>query len=418
MNSINQKLKKINKKLNKASRRRKMPLRRIKRVFNLRKRIRRFRRNNRRRMPAAYVRNFRKEFSILRQTGTSMRVRGKDLIYKIPDVVSDQPNTSIITIIPANPAYWTGTRMAAISAGYQNYRPIIFKIHYVPQCAVTQQGNVLGGTVWAMTPNIENIQQTLRTSNGGMLTQCYKNATSNIELGSNLQFNLFRMGGKFDQESNPFIYLGIAIATLDQNSQKINPGYFYVEYEYELKNPIGDTIKYYNSGVTTFNSLEDEYVNESLINCSANNSINVGAIIQKDGTSYTWNDKPVTFNENDVVWYFCNDIINRNQNITISSSELTTYEYDSVTINANTKAYFITDVDEHWILLEINNPTENIQTIYLNQEGSNYKINETTFNRINDAAGELIIHEINNIVSTVEVTKSYYLVDASINIGE
>lgn len=290
-NKIKNKIKKIKTKINKIGRRRQV--------------IASKRRRRLQRMPAAYTRNFRKEFSILRQTGSSMRIKGRDLIYQIPDVLTSLGDYGIMTVIPANPAYWLGTRMAAIASGYQNYRPIKFNVSYVPQCAVTQQGNVLAGTLWSMSPNDKNIQQTLKTSNGGILTQCYKPARSKIALKTNLQFNLYRMGGKFNQESNPFLYIALSIATIDSNGTKINPGYFYVDYEYELKNPIGDTLSYYTSGLTQFENYNEEFVNETLINCSLNN-VNPGAILQKDGDVISWNDKPVQIEAKDYVWFFCN----------------------------------------------------------------------------------------------------------------
>lgn len=300
------KIKNINRRINKIAKK----VKKIKKRRLLNKRQPRFiirnRRRRRRALPAAFTKSFKREFNILRQTGTSMRVKGRDLIYKIPTNLQSNNNTDIITVIPCNPAYWLGTRMAAISAGYQNYRPILFKITYVPQCAVTQQGNVIGGTIWNMSPNDANIQQTLRTSNGGMLTQCYKTFTANIELGTNLQFNLFRMGGKFDQESNPFIYLAMSIGTKDSNNNTIIPGYFYVNYEYELKNPIGDTIKYYNSGLIQNKEKPTIYINQSLINCS-DQKCNIGALIQND-QGYTWNDKNIDINPDSYVWYFCNQI--------------------------------------------------------------------------------------------------------------
>jgi hypothetical protein len=262
-------------------------------------------------MFAAYTKNFKKQFTILSQSGNYMRVKGRDLIYKIPDKLINENNTDILTVIPSNPAYWLGTRISAIASGYQNFRPIKFNVHYVPQCAVTQQGNVIGGTLWAMAPNSDNLQQTLRTSNGGMLTQCYKPGRSIINLRRNLQFNLFRMGGKFDQESNPFIYIALTIGTIDNSQNKILPGYFYVDYIYELRNPIGDSIKYYNSGLIKNQDYKGNYINETLINCSEG-TINLGTTIQKDNNKFYWHEKEVEIPNNSYVWYFSNQILTTN----------------------------------------------------------------------------------------------------------
>lgn len=290
---------------NKSKQTSKTVKRRVKNRRQLGRRRRKIRRNNR--IPLAIVKTFRRKMVVQSKNGTSMTIAGKDLIYKIPDQLVTNGDYSLMTIIPCNPAYWLGTRIATIASGYQNYRPIKFNVHYIPQVASTQQGNVLAGSLWSMSPSKENIQQTLKTSNGGILTQCYVPATSKIELGKNLQFNLYRMGGKFDQESNPFIFVALTIATIDQNGTRINPGYFFVDYKFEFRNPIGDTIKYYTSGLIQQQDYAVNYINETLVNC-ANNEINPGAVIQKDDQTYTWNGKPVTINQNNYVWYFCNDI--------------------------------------------------------------------------------------------------------------
>lgn len=270
-------------------------------MAKFRRKMRRIRYN---RMAAALVKNFKKDFQVLAQTGNTMRVKGRDLVYSIPSNLETNNDTDIITVIPANPAYWTGTRVSAIAAGYQNYRPIKFNISYVPQCAVTQQGNVIAGTLWAMAPSKQNLQQTLRTSNGGMLTQCYNPKTSRVQLRGNLQFNLFRMGGKFDQESNPFIFVALSIATTDSNNNKIVPGYFYVTYEYEFKNPIGNTITYYNSNIVKRRVL-DGYTNVSAINLQQN-SAPLGAILQQDNQNYTYNDDTISLTSDSLLWYFAN----------------------------------------------------------------------------------------------------------------
>lgn len=375
--NINRRITKIAKKVKKIKKRRMLNKRQPRYIIR--------RRRKRRNLAAAYMKSFKREFSILRQTGTSMRVKGRDLIYKIPNSLESNNNTDVITVIPCNPAYWTGTRMAAISAGYQNYRPIIFKVTYVPQCAVTQQGNVIGGTIWNMSPNDSNLQQTLRTSNGGMLTQCYKPFTTNIELGTNLQFNLFRMGGKFDQEANPFIYIAMSIGTKDSNNNNIIPGYFYVHYEYELKNPIGDTIKYFNSGLIQNIQKPNIYVNQTLINCN-DKHVNIGATIQDDDR-YTWFDKEIIIDETSYVWYFCNQLKTENEEpesneLIIPGSILTEVSTTSITQQVG-KTYFLNDLgDGLYTLIEATNTNQNPIVTNVNQisdQGNLYIISEDNF---------------------------------------
>lgn len=289
---------KISKKINKLKRTQN------KKTQNIKRKITRLRRRAKRQMPVATRQTFRKQFYVLRQSNNSMRIRGCDLVYKIPNTLNIT-TSDVMTIIPANPAYWTGTRISAIAAGYQNYRPIKFQVTYVPHCAVTQQGNVLAGTLWSMSPSDENLQQTLKTSNGGMLTQCYVPKTTQVNLKSNLQFNLYRMGGKFDQESNPFIFIALAIATTDSNNNKIVPGYFYLNYEYELKNPIGNTVEYYNSMIT--HKIQTDYANITCVNCSLN-SPPIGSILQFDNGAFHYNDQIINLDADAYVWYFCNKV--------------------------------------------------------------------------------------------------------------
>lgn len=294
---MNSKVKKLDKKVNKRIKRIKRKVRKL--TKNMRKKPRA------RGMYAATTKGFRKDFQVLSQSGNTMRVKGRDLVYSIPTSLSSENDCDIITVIPCNPAYWTGTRISAIASGYQNYRPLKFRITYVPQCAVTQQGNVLGGTLWSMSPNNENLQQTLRTSNGGMLTQCYKSKAITVQLKRNLQFNLFRTGGKFDQQSNPFIFMALSIACVDSNNNKIVPGYFYVTYEYELKNPIGNTISYVNSNLVKKSDQYNNYLNSAAVVCKSS-KISIGSILQVDDGKYFYNEEEKNLEENDFLWYFCN----------------------------------------------------------------------------------------------------------------
>jgi hypothetical protein len=256
---------------------------------------------------------FSKDFRILRQNGTSATVSGRDLIYTIPDTLTAPiQTTQVITIIPANPAYWIGTRIGALAQGYQNYRPLYFEVTYVPQCAVTQQGNVLAGTIWNQAPNNQGLQQTLRTSNGGQLSQCYNKFTSIVRPKSNLQYNLYRMAGQFDQESNPFIYIALAIGCTNANGQKIVPGYFYVTWKYELKNPIGEAIQYYNTGLILYQNIETNYNNKTIVFAGINdNIIATGTTIQleDDGNTVTplYNGSVLIPSESSPVWEFGNN---------------------------------------------------------------------------------------------------------------
>lgn len=220
-------------------------------------------------IPMATNVSVQKYYNIKNLGETAVRIKGCDLIYKIPDTINQLANTSVMTVIPANPAYWLGTRIATVAQGYQNYRPVAMKIHYIPQCPVTQQGNVIGGTFWEQVPSADSLQQSLKTSNGGFLTQCYQPATSLIRMKSNLQYNLYRMAGDINQQSNPFIFIAIAVATKNSSNQMVNPGYFFVEYDYILKNPIGNSTQFANSGLKTIDDQNDDFLANSIcITCA------------------------------------------------------------------------------------------------------------------------------------------------------
>lgn len=287
-------------------------------------------RRGRRNIPAAMRRGFNASFNILERSGTTMTVSGRDLVYPVPNTASDA-NQSVIAVIPSNPAYWTGTRVGTLAQGYQTFRPLQFTVTYVPQVAVTQEGNVIAGTLWNDAPASKALQQSLTTSNGGFMTQCYATKTATVKLRANLQFNLFRMGGQYEQESNPFNYIAIAVGcTREVNGTTINviPGYFYVKWKYTFKNPIGESLTYATSGMSSYEDVDTSSANVSMVylakydpdnepHYKPNPSIPTGAILQverhKDPETGLYNDiipqyngSAVDVDGGDLVWAFTN----------------------------------------------------------------------------------------------------------------
>lgn len=199
-------------------------------------------------MPAAYAAHVRPRFNVSSRTATSAVVSGCDLIYPIPATLAANSDT-IFAMFPANPAYWMGTRISQFAPAYQNYRPLSFRVSYIPQVAVTQQGTVFMGTLWNEAAPTDNIQQSLFTSNGGCLTQCYVPADTTIKLGRNLQQNLFTMNEALNPDTCPFMFLA------GVRGADVVPGYFYVTYTYEFRNPIGSAWAFNTSGLTTIGAL-------------------------------------------------------------------------------------------------------------------------------------------------------------------
>lgn len=205
-------------------------------------------RSQTRAMPAAYAAHVRPRFNVSSRTATSAVVSGCDLIYPIPANLVANSDT-IFAMFPANPAYWMGTRISQFAPAYQNYRPLAFRVSYIPQVAVTQQGTVFMGTLWNEAAPADNIQQSLFTSNGGCLTQCYVPADTTVKLGRNLQQNLFTMNESLNPDTCPFMFLA------GVRGADVVPGYFYVSYTYEFRNPIGSAWAFNTSGLTTVGSL-------------------------------------------------------------------------------------------------------------------------------------------------------------------
>nr|QIJ70130.1 hypothetical protein [Pilk tombus-like virus] len=224
-------------------------------------------------LPAAYASHVRPRFNVQRR-GDSVIVNGCDLVYSIPNVVAtdEQP---IFTVIPSNPAYWLGTRIGQLAPAYMNYRPLSVVFSYIPQVAVTQAGTVFMGTLWNGAPGGQDIQQTLVTSNGGCLTQCYVPADTRIKLGANLQQNLFTISGEINPDTSPFIFLaGVAGAS-------VTPGYFYVTYSYEFKNPIGMSWVYNRQYLDDVDDLSEYSTssNASIVLSSSLNGYGPGTVL-------------------------------------------------------------------------------------------------------------------------------------------
>lgn len=157
-----------------------------------------------------------------------------------------------------------------------NYRPLAMTFSYIPQVAVTQQGTVFMGTLWNASSPADDIQQSLFTSNGGCMTQCYVPCDTRIKLGSNLQQNLFTTFGDINPDTSPFIFLaGVAGAS-------VVPGYFYVSYTFDFKNPIGSALTYIRQYTTVAQALDmaPKSGNSSIISLSPTIKFGPGTVFQ------------------------------------------------------------------------------------------------------------------------------------------
>lgn len=241
-----------------------------------------------------------------------MRVSGCDLVYPLPSSIQTGPTDEFLfSLIPANPAYWTGTRIAQIAPSYMNYRPIKLTFHYIPQVAVTQAGSVIFGTLWNGAAPSDDIQQALNTSNGGGIINCYVPASTQISLGSNLQQNLFTLNGDINPDTSPFLFAAIARGCVGADPDvSIVPGYFMVDYVYDFKNAMGQTWIFDRSLATTTPITTWSLPNRSLVLLQGIDGFGPGTVFDAetiDGqTSYFYRGTQVTIPDSTWVQVFEN----------------------------------------------------------------------------------------------------------------
>lgn len=162
-------------------------------------------------------------------------VRGMDLVTS--PMIS---HNNISYFITSNPAAWNGTRIAAIAAGYQNYRPIRFKIHYRPQVGSTSKTSMFIGTVWQNTYITDRsaIEPSLVTSPGGTYLPAWQSSCSVVPLGTNLPQRMFPIRDP-DFTTVPFSVVCRASDGGPTSVAVEMPGRIFIEYEYEFRNAIG-----------------------------------------------------------------------------------------------------------------------------------------------------------------------------------
>lgn len=241
-----------------------------------------------------------------------MTIGGCDLVTPISrQVVTHEGDAlTVFSCITANPAYWTGTRIAGIAPLYQDYRPLKMIFRYIPQVAVTQSGTVVMGTIWKGASPSSDFQQTLVTSNGGNMINCYIPANSAIELGANLDRNLYGVSGELSPETNPFLFLATTRGCLDAEGNQVVPGYFYVEYVFRLKNPIGEAWKFIRSAEVTTPYTGWSLPNRSLVLLEQNGNYGPGTVldVEEEQGSYIvkYRGSPVDLTDGTAVQAFEN----------------------------------------------------------------------------------------------------------------
>lgn len=192
-------------------------------------------------VPAAYTHTFRgPQFTRVSSSNNdqTIRLRGFDLVQPVPGFQYMTGASGVFLVIPSNPAYWQGTRVAGVAAVYQQYRPLRFDVKYVPSVPVIVPGNVIYGTLWQQGVTDEALQQSLATSNGGGIVTCYQPAWSRVRCNNNtLPQKFYEVAGHpATQSANPFHWIAYYSGGGEQSAP---PGYVIVHWEYEFTVGVG-----------------------------------------------------------------------------------------------------------------------------------------------------------------------------------
>lgn len=206
----------------------------------VRRRTRRSRRMRTVKIPAAQgVRVPRASFRRVSSRNNEQEIilEGEDLIIPTPDALpTGSSSFPIFLSIPANPLYWKGTRVSGIAAVYQQYRPLKFEVEYVPQVPVTCPGQVIYGTLYNKGVSKESFQQTLMTSNGGGMTQCYLKSHSHVICNKKtLPLTLYNTYDSMNENvANPFTWCAHYSGQWSSASQATTsqPGWVWVKWKY------------------------------------------------------------------------------------------------------------------------------------------------------------------------------------------
>lgn len=167
-------------------------------------------------------------------------ISGRDLVIPTPqNLPTGASEIGIFQIVPANPAWWEGTRIQKIAQSYQLYRPLKFKVHYHPQVPVTNAGLVVYGTMYQDQATTRTaIQQVLNTSNGGGVCECYSPFTSTVDVNDKFfqmkNFNV--VGSASDTTCCPFVWLANYSGYAPGITSSSTPGWVEVEWTYRFVN--------------------------------------------------------------------------------------------------------------------------------------------------------------------------------------
>lgn len=188
---------------------------------------------------AGYGSSVTSTFSINRGTDNCV-VSGYDLI--------SYPATEFFAIsyfMPINPIGWAGTRVAAIAAGYQNYRPLRIVIHYRPQVGSTDQKSLFIGTLWQNNTvnSFQSVEPTLLTSSGGVYVPSWQSVDTVVPCGNKLPQRLYPIRDPISP-TTPFNIVCRSSTGGNTTQAVAMPGRIFIEYTFEFQNGVGVSQSY------------------------------------------------------------------------------------------------------------------------------------------------------------------------------
>lgn len=173
-------------------------------------------------------------------------ISGSEIVNSVPFYLDTADGEqAVFSLIPANPAYWSGTNIAQQAANYGAYRPLRWSYTYIPQVSVNHNGIVQVGTLWDTTVTASALSQTLQTSPGGCMSQVWSRFGKKVPL-SGLQQKLYNMNGELHQATNPFFLVAFnrGATKLGDINDYVIPGTLVIHYTYAFYNKLGSSWVY------------------------------------------------------------------------------------------------------------------------------------------------------------------------------
>jgi hypothetical protein len=158
---------------------------------------------------------------------------------------------------------WVATRASRFAALYGLFTPRKIVFHYIPLVAATSAGSLFTGSVWGNPLRSGDQSQHLPNTAGGVITTLRNEISINFPLVHSQKG--YYVSPLYNVDSIPFTFVytfqstGLSAAT--------GIGYWMMEYELELQNPVSGVqvapAVYSTTGAKTFNATQCGAVGET-----------------------------------------------------------------------------------------------------------------------------------------------------------